>query len=480
MLEALSKIASKTVDVAKNIATAILTGFGSSASRITPSYGSGFDDDGGNISKKTSSVKLLGEIYNLLVKTREEELLRRAQEQKNYTKELTNEEKRNRALIKALSVKRKVEKKETLIQKREKTEQKQTNTKQKQEEKQTKSEQRQEKREEKKQDRTTEKEKKQTNERVKKEEVKQTADKQKVETKQKKVEEAPKAAPAKPEVKPPTAEKVIIGAAAVTGMLAGREALASNISKYESGKAGYNAYNKGTVGNKMIPSDKPIDFSKMTISEYLRRGALETGDPDRLFAVGRYQIIPKTMRGLIEKLKIDPEKTYLDPPTQDLLFTKGLTKALRKQVDDYITGKSDDKDAAILELAKEFASVGVPYDMQVGKKQLKKGDSYYSGVGGNKAHNSPEEVGAALDADRAKNLKQDNKTNLAPISDTGTQINLSSIENKDLKGSLQSKKPIIIDSGTSVSSSSQPTTQNFVTVEETDDSSPLNKKRKYK
>jgi hypothetical protein len=411
-----------------------------------------------------------------LVKVREEELLRRAEEQKNYTKELKREEKRNNALIKALTIKRK----DTSVQKRERTEQKQSQTKQNQEEKQTRSEQRQEKREEKRQNKTTEAEKKQTNERVKKEEVKQTADKQKAETKQKKVEEAPKAAPTKPEVKPPTAEKVITGAVAVTGILAGREALASNISKYESGKAGYNAYNKGTVGNKMIPSDKPIDFSKMTISEYLRRGALESGDPDRLFAVGRYQIIPKTMQNLIQKLQIDPDKTYLDPPTQDLLFTKGLTKALRKQVDDYITGKSDDKDAAILELAKEFASIGVPYDMQVGKKQLKKGDSYYSGIGGNKAHNSPEEVGAALDADRAKNLKQENKTNLAPVSDTGTQIDRSSIENKDLKGSLQSKKPVIIDSGINVSSSSPSAPQNFATIEEVDDSSPLVKKKKFR
>ena len=118
----------------------------------------------------------------------------------------------------------------------------------------------------------------------------------------------PTPAPA-PVPKPPTAGKIpggaILGAAVVAGgaLLGGKEALAANISKYESGKEGYNAYNKGTVGNRMIPSDKPIDFSKMTISEYLRRGNLKKDDPDRLFAVGKYQIIPDTMRDLVKKLK---------------------------------------------------------------------------------------------------------------------------------------------------------------------------------
>ena len=211
--------------------------------------------------------------------------------------------------------------------------------------------------------------------------------------------------------------KLVTGAAVVgagvvlgTAALVGRQALATNISKYESGSAGYNAYNKGTVGNKMIASDKEVDFSKMTITEYFNRtaktnqfpeGKLPPGHPDVLFAVGKYQIIPPTMLGLVKKLQIDPDTTYLDQTTQDLLFTQGLTKLNRVAVDNYISGKSNDRDAAILQLAQEFASVGVPYDMTTPQgKKLKKGESYYSGIGGNKAHNSPEAVGEALDADR--------------------------------------------------------------------------------
>jgi hypothetical protein len=216
--------------------------------------------------------------------------------------------------------------------------------------------------------------------------------------------------------KPPVTTGISTAAKVITavgvGALAGKEALAENISKYESkGAGGYNAYNKGTVGNKIIGADKPIDFSKMTISEFLKRAAktegfpqgnpdMKPGGPDTLFAVGKYQIIPPTMLSLVKKLKLDPDKTYLDPDTQDSLFSNGLVGVVRKKVDEYIKGLSDDKNAAILELAMEFASVGVPYDMKKGEKNLKKGESYYSGVGGNKAHNSPEEVGAALEIEK--------------------------------------------------------------------------------
>ena len=252
--------------------------------------------------------------------------------------------------------------------------------------------------------------------------------------------------------KPPVSTGISTAAKVITavgvGALAGKEALAENISKYESkGAGGYNAYNKGTVGNKMIGADKPIDFSKMTISEFLRRGALKTGDPDRLFAVGRYQIIPTTMQGLVKKLKLDPDKTYLDPETQDSLFSNGLVGIVRKKVDDYIKGLSDDKDAAILELAKEFASVGVPFDMMVGKKQLKKGDSYYSGVGGNKAHNSPEEVGAALDADRLKKLGATKPALSENVSkyETGQKVAEASVANQELKKQRTSGTTVAID-----------------------------------
>jgi hypothetical protein len=94
--------------------------------------------------------------------------------------------------------------------------------------------------------------------------------------------------------------------------------------------------------------------------------------------------------------------------------------------------------------------------MTVNKKNLKKGESYYSGIGGNKAHNSPEEVGIALDTDR-KNYLQKNKTTDIPPK-TGTQIQESSKEHQQLNMqgdfSANKNKTVINNMQTVVSSTS--------------------------
>jgi hypothetical protein len=251
-----------------------------------------------------------------------------------------------------------------------------------------------------------------------------------------------------------SAVKVGVGVAVGTAALLNKEALAKNIAKYEStasagksfGGDEYNAYNRGTKDNKILGATAPVDFSKITISEYLKRSKLPIDDPNRLFAVGRYQIIPQTMQGLIKQLKIDPDTTYLTPTVQDYLFSKGLIDINRKKVSDYIEGRTNGIDArneAILQLSKEFASIGVPFDtyridkikqkdgsIKEVRVELKKGSSYYSGIGGNKAHNPPELVAAALDEDRSKKLK------ISPAEiprNVGEEMILKSSENADMK-----------------------------------------------
>ena len=261
-----------------------------------------------------------------------------------------------------------------------------------------------------------------------------------------------------------TRAAVIVGAAALTQ----REALAANIAKYESGEKGYNAYNRGdfwlakgkTEGAYLKSND--IDFSKMTITDYLKRtnkklnagGLLDASDPNVLFAVGKYQLIPGTMKVMAKKLGLDPDKTHLNSKIQDMLFANGLTtkgNGGRFAVDDYISGKEGaTKDAAILALAMEFASVGVPYDIKakslfkntLPNVDLKKGETFYKTPGGfNKAHNPPEAVGAALDADRAS------KTKLVTNNTTvGSSLNDSSVNNADMRKDLtqQSSGPIVV------------------------------------
>jgi hypothetical protein len=318
-----------------------------------------------------------------------------------------------------------------------------------------------------------EKLKKETAEKLKKEEQeklkKEAEEKTRLEKLKEKKPEPPTASqqPPKPAPKPDvgTATQVITGAVAVTAALAGRQALATNISEHESGDKGYNAYNRGDyfLGKKdegKYLQKNNIDLSKMSISDYLKRtnkklkagGKLDASDPNVLFAVGKYQIVPKTMKGLVEALKLDPDKTFLTQTTQDMLFARGLTKSSRPIVDAYINGKEGvTRDSAILALAQEFASVGVPYDMvrvipkytdAKGKEHpeqrinLKKGETFYKKEGGfNNAKNLPDAVGAALDADRLYtkvNAKPKNITS----SNSGTQTEQASTTNNTLKGDL--------------------------------------------
>ena len=78
----------------------------------------------------------------------------------------------------------------------------------------------------------------------------------------------------------------------------------------ESGAAGYNAYNRGTYvdanGRERIrPGTPPMDFSKFTLGEIQDMQHLGRRDPDRVFAIGKYQIIPDTMDAAVARLGLD-------------------------------------------------------------------------------------------------------------------------------------------------------------------------------
>lgn len=144
----------------------------------------------------------------------------------------------------------------------------------------------------------------------------------------------------------------------------------------ESGAAGYNAYNRGTytddAGRERIRGPNgPIDFSQMTLGQVMDRQALPNGDDDRVFAVGKYQIIPKTMRGAVAEMGLDRDQPFT-PGLQDKVFSEYLIVDKRPEVADYITGKPG---ATLAEaqhgLSKEWASFGDPN---------KNGASHYGGA----------------------------------------------------------------------------------------------------
>lgn len=133
--------------------------------------------------------------------------------------------------------------------------------------------------------------------------------------------------------------------------------LGSLVAGAESGSSSYNAYNKGTIGNRIIGADKPEDLENMSIGEIMRRQSLPKGDPNRLFAVGKYQAIPGTLKEAVGKLGLSPDSKF-DKDTQERIFRDYLVGDKRPQVRDYITGKTGDVGPAVEALSNEFASFG--------------------------------------------------------------------------------------------------------------------------
>lgn len=96
------------------------------------------------------------------------------------------------------------------------------------------------------------------------------------------------------------------------------------IAKGESGAAGYNAMNQGgntqtgILGSGNSESVIGKKLTEMTVGEILERGKLPLKNEDRIFAAGRYQIIPETLRGLVNQGFANLDDKF-DETTQDKL-----------------------------------------------------------------------------------------------------------------------------------------------------------------
>lgn len=161
------------------------------------------------------------------------------------------------------------------------------------------------------------------------------------------------------------------------------------------GEGNYNSVNRGLVNGKNLGAYEE-DLSQITINEILARNALPESDPRRMNAVGRYQIINKTLKGLVKQLNLTGDELFT-PELQDKLFLALLPKSAKA----YVSGKSDNKVQALTDMAKVWASIGVPVAMQGKHRFVQAGESYYAGDGGNKSNKqSLSLVTAALDGAR--------------------------------------------------------------------------------
>jgi peptidoglycan hydrolase-like protein with peptidoglycan-binding domain len=163
-----------------------------------------------------------------------------------------------------------------------------------------------------------------------------------------------------------------------------------------SGEGGYNSFNRGVAGDAR---GAQIDFSQMTVGEVMRRQDLPRGNPDRLFAVGKYQFTPDTLEETVKALGIDRNAKFT-PQLQEKMFADYLIDEKRPAVKAYITGKTGGAtglDNAQHALAQEFASVGTP---RKGGRGVYDGDS-----GGNLASISPAQTERVLNQMREQYQK---------------------------------------------------------------------------
>lgn len=179
-------------------------------------------------------------------------------------------------------------------------------------------------------------------------------------------------------------------------------------------KNDYSAYNVTKTG-KSVPHYN-TNLTKMTISE-----VIDAQRERNMFATGRFQIIPETLKRAVKALNLDTSKLY-DAAMQDQIFEQFLIRLKRPAFINYLEGNGSAEDA-IYAWAKEFASAGVRKGKSIspkkepvldanglpvyenGKKKYRlvprvaevEGESYYSGDGLNKAHLLPDTMIKALE-----------------------------------------------------------------------------------
>lgn len=210
--------------------------------------------------------------------------------------------------------------------------------------------------------------------------------------------------------------------------------------KGESGKAGYNAANMGTKkvdGKDKIMSAGKVNLEDMTIGEIMRRQSIKWGSPDekdKLFAVGKYQIIPGTLNDAVKTLRLDT-KAKFNANTQEKIFNDYLLKVRKPHLQAYLSSKTDDPTllmSAIHELSLEWASIADP-NIPGGKS------SHYGN--GNKALISVEEMSKTLQAQRLQNSSTVDTTPKVP----GERLQDASIKNQEIKPKGKSNTNLVVD-----------------------------------
>ena len=154
------------------------------------------------------------------------------------------------------------------------------------------------------------------------------------------------------------------------------------IAQHESG-GNYEANNLGKVGTSV---DTQQVFGKLITEMTMKEFRAQQNDSGGIiFASGKYQIIPETLRDALASLDV-PAGTLYNEETQDALCVYlAITK--RPSLGAYLMGKSNNLNKAGNDLSFEWAFAPLLQDYRTRKGLFKRGQSIYQGdKAGNKTN----------------------------------------------------------------------------------------------
>jgi len=177
------------------------------------------------------------------------------------------------------------------------------------------------------------------------------------------------------------------------------------------GEGSYESSNRGTVGDNIVGSTHNTSrdgrmLTEMTFADIFKHQSID--DPhneDRLFAVGKYQIIPSTMQEIFvhSGLSLDDKFTEENQDKLGLLLLQGNNGySKRPKLSAYLQGEDVPLRTAMLSFAKEWASLPHPDT----------GMSVYGN--GNRASHSREDVARVLKRVREQNMREQGEVDYVP------------------------------------------------------------------
>jgi len=139
--------------------------------------------------------------------------------------------------------------------------------------------------------------------------------------------------------------------------------LGTLISKFSDADDGYNTTTLGDVNGKSIPGVNKLELTKTSIKEIMALQTLPPADPNRIYAVGKYEIIPVTLKSGCQALNIDINEPFSER-TQDIICQEYLVGKKRPALIAYYRNPDKNNEELLMKagqsLAAEFSFIEDP------------------------------------------------------------------------------------------------------------------------